>query len=71
MPGPDGLPYAIYRALGLPGLNALYKVNEELRRGVLPPPEFNQSSMSFVPKGSQPMDSVELIRDPSDPPPLP
>ena len=69
-PGTDGLPYSSWRATGTHGVKALHKCDQSLRRGDLPPPDFNESSAVFVPKGSQPHDPVEVIREPLQTRPL-
>jgi len=69
-PGGDGLPYSAWRATGLTGVKALMNCDDALRRGVLPPPEFNESGTVFSPKGSQPHDPVEVIREPLQTRPL-
>jgi len=68
--GTDGLPYSAWRAAGGHGVKALHSCDKALRQGVLPPPEFNESSAIFVPKGSHPHDPVEVIREPLQTRPL-
>jgi len=69
-PGTDGLPYSAWKAAGGHGVKALHNCDKSLRQGVLPPPDFNESSAIFVPKGSQPHDPVEVIREPLQTRPL-
>ena len=63
-PGGDGLPYSSYKGIGLTGVKTLLGADRALRSGVLPPPSFNESVTMFSPKGTQPHDPVEVIREP-------
>ena len=69
-PGADGLPYSAWRGTGLPGVTALVTVDRTIRSGVFPPRCFNESVSVFSPKGSQPHDPVEVIREPLQTRPL-
>ena len=62
-PGEDGLPYSAWSGTGLVGVRTLISTDRVLRRGVSPPPSFNESVTMFAPNGSQPLDLVEVIRD--------
>jgi len=70
MPGKDGLPYSAWRGASVRGIRCLMDADLELRRGIFPPPSFNESSILFAPKGSQPHDPVEVIREPLQTRPL-
>jgi len=70
MPGNDGLPYSSWRSSGVRGVRCLMNTDLDLRRGISPPPSFNESGILFAPKGSQPHDPVEVIREPLQTRPL-
>ena len=63
-PGADGLPYSTWARAGPTGVTTLLKCDRAIRAGLLPDEEFDESSAVFVPKGSLPHDSVEIIRKP-------
>ncbi len=63
-PVPDTLPYSAWRATGDAGIYSLLEVDVLLRSGNLPPITFNTSGASFLPKGSEEHDWIEVIREP-------
>ena len=69
-PGGDGLPYSAWRSTGLTGVSALLKCDRSIRQDVSPSPAFNESITVFSPRGSQPHDPVEIIREPLQTRPL-
>ena len=69
-PGPDGLPYAAWRAVGFAGAESLFLLYIYFTAGNLPPPSFNSSSFVFPPKGSSPSDRTEVIRSSRDTRPI-
>ncbi len=62
-PGPDGIPYSGWTATGKWGSATLFQSDQRLRQGCAPPTNFNESGISFLPKGSQTTDAIEVIRD--------
>ena len=69
-PGPDGLPYAAWRAAGHAAASTLCAVEQHLRSGLSMGLEFSESLTCFLPKGECDGDSIEIIRNPTDVRPL-
>ena len=70
-PGPNGVPYAAWRAAGGSGTRVLYRVMCEIMEGKGKPFGFNFSISAFPEKGEQEGDSrEEVTRDPADTRPL-
>ena len=61
-PGPDGIPYLGWASSGIRGINTLHKTDIALREGRPPPENFNESGITFLAKGSESHDAIELIR---------
>lgn len=53
-PGPDGLPYSVWDAAGVPGRRILYRAYQALLSRVAPPPEFNRSLVVYIPRDVDP-----------------
>ena len=70
MPGTDGLPYAAWAMAGPVSTRSLCRIDKSIRGGKTPDAGFNESSAVFAPKGSQPHDPVEVIREPLQTRPL-
>ena len=51
-PGPDGLPYAAWRAAGPAGAATLFEALSKMAAGVMPLQGFNDSLSIFLPKGT-------------------
>jgi len=65
-PGPDGIPYAAWRALPDSCLHALYGVYLDLLAGAVEPASLNEGLTTFIPKGSSsPHDSSEAVVRPA------
>ena len=60
-PGPDGIPYAAWRAAGADGATTLYNYGRHLANGGVPHAEFNTSLMEFPPKGEEPEDDANGV----------
>ena len=70
-PGPDGIPYACWRAAGKTGAFLLARQGRAICDGASPPTGFNHSIAAFLPKGSERDDSRhEVIRQAQDTRPL-
>ena len=65
-PGPDGIPYVAWASAGPVGDDTLYTTDKSIRNGREPPPNFNESGISFIPKGEEEADPVEIIRNAND-----
>ena len=65
-PGPDGIPYVAWASAGPIGDDTLYTTDKSIRNGREPPPNFNESGISFIPKGEEEADPVEIIRNAND-----
>ena len=61
-PGPDGLPYASWRATTSTGSRVLSRVFFELSSGRAPPEDFNESVGIFPAKGTADDDSSQLVK---------
>jgi hypothetical protein len=60
-PGPDGIPYAAWRAAGISGARTLYYYGHHLANGNEPHADCNMSSMVFPPKGEEPEDDANGV----------
>ena len=71
-PGPDGIPYAGWKAAGKKGAETLLAVSRALQAGQLPPRGFNAQLAIFVPKdvAAPDPDPTSLDRQPADTRPL-
>lgn len=54
-PGPDGIPFAIYRLFQPEAAPILSAVATSLATGTSPPPEFNQGRLFIIPKSHSPL----------------
>ena len=61
-PGPDGIPYSGLSATGIRGVETLMQTDVAIRQGSPPIENFNESGATFLSKGSEPTDAIEVIR---------
>ena len=64
-PGPDGLKYKAWAALGEEAIDIFFEVAQSLLGGAEPPAWFNDSFMVFLAKGKESSDSCFTARTPS------
>lgn len=58
-PGPDGVPYAMWKAAGLGGARTLCMLLAAFADGEEPPADFNAAWLALLPKGAEDEDSEE------------
>ena len=64
-PGPDGLPYSIWKHTASTLAEFLWAALQALLAGAPPPPGFNSSILVFLAKGPDPTNSTTTTRTPS------
>jgi hypothetical protein len=70
-PGPDGIPFAAWRASGLFSAELLCEVEAKLRDGTAPPLWWNAAIWVFIPKGVDPDAApADLVVEPEETRPL-